>query len=100
MVRVFVTDGDALCYHLQVPKVFLWSHATGFEPDLHEKGSPIHAEGKWWSAQQDVRALGPTDGARAEQRDNQTSRARQRDGIPWAKVQQDPRLASEETDPC
>ncbi len=39
-----VTDGDALCYHLQVPKVFLWSHATGFEPDLHETVYPLVTE--------------------------------------------------------
>src|SRR5262249_54907635 len=30
-----VTDGDALCYHLQVPKVFLIRHAVYFDPDLH-----------------------------------------------------------------
>src|SRR5271157_2330882 len=31
-----VTDGDALCYHLQVPKVFLVRQAVYFDPDLHE----------------------------------------------------------------
>src|SRR5262249_55720394 len=27
-----VTDGDALCYHLQVPKVFLMRGSVGFDP--------------------------------------------------------------------
>jgi hypothetical protein len=31
-----VTDGDALCYHLQVPKIFLAHRSAVFEPDLHE----------------------------------------------------------------
>src|SRR5262245_42746375 len=31
-----VTDGDALCYHLQVPKRFLERGAVFFDPDLHE----------------------------------------------------------------
>jgi hypothetical protein len=39
-----VTDGDALCYHLQVPKVFLERGALGFEPDLHETVYPLVTE--------------------------------------------------------
>jgi hypothetical protein len=39
-----VTDGDALCYHLQVPKVFLAQGAVGFEPDLHETVYPLMTE--------------------------------------------------------
>jgi hypothetical protein len=39
-----VTDGDALCYHLQVPKVFLMDRAVGFEPDLHETIYPLVTE--------------------------------------------------------
>ena len=39
-----VTDGDALCYHLQVPKVFLERGAVGFEPDLHETVYPLVTE--------------------------------------------------------
>lgn len=39
-----VTDGDALCYHLQVPKVFLERSATAFEPDLHETVYPLVTE--------------------------------------------------------
>jgi hypothetical protein len=39
-----VTDGDALCYHLQVPKVFLMSGAVGFDPDLHETVYPLVTE--------------------------------------------------------
>ena len=39
-----VTDGDALCYHLQVPKVFLARGAVGFEPDLHETVYPLLTE--------------------------------------------------------
>jgi hypothetical protein len=39
-----VTDGDALCYHLQVPKVFLMRGAVGFEPDLHETIYPLVTE--------------------------------------------------------
>ncbi|MFO0888993.1 MAG: glycosyltransferase family 39 protein [Isosphaeraceae bacterium] len=39
-----VTDGDALCYHLQVPKVFLMRQAVGFEPDLHETVYPLVTE--------------------------------------------------------
>ena len=39
-----VTDGDALCYHLQVPKVFLIAHSTTFEPDLHETIYPLLTE--------------------------------------------------------
>lgn len=39
-----VTDGDALCYHLQVPKVFLASGAVGYEPDLHETVYPLVTE--------------------------------------------------------
>ena len=35
-----VTDGDALCYHLQVPKVFLIRQAVFFDPDLHETVYP------------------------------------------------------------
>jgi hypothetical protein len=39
-----VTDGDALCYHLQVPKVFLMGGAAGFDPDLHETVYPLVTE--------------------------------------------------------
>ena len=39
-----MTDGDALCYHLQVPKVFLMRGAVGFEPDLHETVYPLVTE--------------------------------------------------------
>jgi hypothetical protein len=39
-----VTDGDALCYHLQVPKVFLERGSVGFEPDLHETVYPLLTE--------------------------------------------------------
>lgn len=39
-----VTDGDALCYHLQVPKVFLTSGFVHFEPDLHETVYPLTTE--------------------------------------------------------
>ena len=39
-----VTDGDALCYHLQVPKVFLMQGSVGFAPDLHETVYPLVTE--------------------------------------------------------
>jgi hypothetical protein len=39
-----VTDGDALCYHLQVPKVFLAQHGVVFDPDLHETVYPLVTE--------------------------------------------------------
>jgi len=39
-----VTDGDALCYHLQVPKIFLADHAARFDPDLHETVYPLGVE--------------------------------------------------------
>ncbi len=39
-----VTDGDALCYHLQVPKVFLMRGSVGFLPDLHETIYPLVTE--------------------------------------------------------
>ncbi len=39
-----VTDGDALCYHLQVPKEFLSSGSVGFAPDLHETVYPLVTE--------------------------------------------------------
>ena len=39
-----VTDGDALCYHLQVPKVFLAHRSAVFEPDLHETIYPLVTE--------------------------------------------------------
>jgi hypothetical protein len=39
-----VTDGDALCYHLQVPKVFLSRGAVVFDPDLHETIYPLVTE--------------------------------------------------------
>jgi hypothetical protein len=39
-----VTDGDALCYHLQVPKVFLEQHSALFDPDLHETVYPLVTE--------------------------------------------------------
>jgi hypothetical protein len=39
-----VTDGDALCYHLQVPKSFLIQQSVGFDPDLHETVYPLLTE--------------------------------------------------------
>ncbi len=39
-----VTDGDALCYHLQVPKMFLIERALTFDPDLHETVYPLVTE--------------------------------------------------------
>lgn len=39
-----VRDGDALCYHLQVPKVFLIRQGLCFEPDLHETVYPLVTE--------------------------------------------------------
>ncbi len=39
-----VTDGDALCYHLQVPKVFLNWGSVGFDPNLHETIYPLLTE--------------------------------------------------------
>jgi Dolichyl-phosphate-mannose-protein mannosyltransferase len=39
-----VTDGDALCYHLQVPKMFLMHGSVGFAPDLHETVYPLVTE--------------------------------------------------------
>ena len=39
-----VTDGDALCYHLQVPKVFLVQESVFFDPDLHETVYPLATE--------------------------------------------------------
>lgn len=39
-----VTDGDALCYHLQVPKWFLQRGWLGFDPDLHETIYPLLTE--------------------------------------------------------
>ncbi|AMV39615.1 phospholipid carrier-dependent glycosyltransferase [Planctomyces sp. SH-PL62] len=39
-----VTDGDALCYHLQVPKVFLMEGSAVFDPDLHETVYPLTTE--------------------------------------------------------
>lgn len=39
-----VMDGDALCYHLQVPKVFLMKGAAVFDPDLHETIYPLTTE--------------------------------------------------------
>ncbi len=39
-----VTDGDALCYHLQVPKVFLSHQSAVFDPDLHETIYPLVTE--------------------------------------------------------
>ncbi len=39
-----VTDGDALCYHLQVPKWFLMHGQVGFAPDLHETIYPLVTE--------------------------------------------------------
>jgi hypothetical protein len=39
-----VTDGDALCYHLQVPKVFLIRQGVYFDPDLHETVYPLVTE--------------------------------------------------------
>jgi hypothetical protein len=39
-----VTDGDALCYHLQVPKIFLAHQGVFFDPDLHETVYPLVTE--------------------------------------------------------
>jgi hypothetical protein len=39
-----VTDGDALCYHLQIPKRFLASGSVFFDPDLHETVYPLLTE--------------------------------------------------------
>lgn len=39
-----VTDGDALCYHLQVPKLFLRRASLLFDPDLHETVYPLLTE--------------------------------------------------------
>jgi hypothetical protein len=39
-----VTDGDALCYHLQVPKWFLVRGEVGYDPDLHETVYPLLTE--------------------------------------------------------
>jgi hypothetical protein len=39
-----VTEGDALCYHLQVAKVFLANGSAGFDPDLHETAYPMGVE--------------------------------------------------------
>ena len=39
-----VTDGDALCYHLQVPKLFLERGAAVYDPDLHETVYPLLTE--------------------------------------------------------
>ncbi|MDG3002772.1 4-amino-4-deoxy-L-arabinose transferase [Paludisphaera mucosa] len=39
-----VMDGDALCYHLQVPKVFLMQGSAVFDPDLHETIYPLTTE--------------------------------------------------------
>lgn len=39
-----VTDGDALCYHLQVPKVFLSAGSAVYDPDLHETIYPLVTE--------------------------------------------------------
>ena len=39
-----VTDGDALCYHLQVPKRFLEKGSMLFDPDLHETVYPLLTE--------------------------------------------------------
>ena len=39
-----VTDGDALCYHLQVPKRFLENKGVIFDPDLHETVYPLLTE--------------------------------------------------------
>jgi hypothetical protein len=39
-----VTDGDALCYHLQVPKMFLAQGRLLYDQDLHETVYPLVAE--------------------------------------------------------
>jgi len=39
-----VTDGDALCYHLQVPKLFLMRGGVAFVADLHETIYPLVTE--------------------------------------------------------
>jgi len=36
-----VTDGDALCYHLQVAKRFLTDRGVFYDPDLHETVYPL-----------------------------------------------------------
>ncbi len=45
-----VTDGDALCYHLQVPKVFLERGEAFFDPDLHETIYPLGTENLYAAA--------------------------------------------------
>lgn len=52
-----VADGDALCYHLQVPKIFLNEHQAVFEPDLHETIYPLVTESLYAMA---LATLGPT----------------------------------------
>ncbi len=39
-----VTDGDALCYHLEVAKRMGMTNAIQFDPDLHETAYPLLAE--------------------------------------------------------
>lgn len=39
-----VTDGDALAYHLQLPKAFLAGHAVRFRPYQHESAYPLLTE--------------------------------------------------------
>lgn len=39
-----VTDGDALCYHLQVPKMFLQNQRLIYDADLHETAYPLLTE--------------------------------------------------------
>jgi hypothetical protein len=38
------TDGDALCYHLELPKVFLAEHAIVYLPDSANSSYPLLAE--------------------------------------------------------
>lgn len=52
-----VADGDALCYHLQVPKIFLNLHQAVFEPDLHETIYPLVTESLYAAA---LAVRGPT----------------------------------------
>lgn len=43
-IQVPVTDGDALCYHLEVAKRIAQSNTVSFDPDLHETAYPLLVE--------------------------------------------------------
>lgn len=43
-LHVPVTDGDALCYHLEVAKRIAQSDTISFDPDLHETAYPLLVE--------------------------------------------------------